>query len=69
MVVGLQLPVQSAPITTKRVGSNPAHGELYSMQYYVIKYVNDLRQVSDFLRVLRFPPPIKLIATIYLKYC
>jgi hypothetical protein len=69
MVVGLQLPVQSVPITTKRVGSNPAHGELYSMQYYVIKYVNDLRQVSDFLRVLRFPPPIKLTATIYLKYC
>jgi hypothetical protein len=25
---------------------------------------NDLRQVGDFLRVLRFPPPIKLTATI-----
>jgi len=34
------------------------------MQHYVIKLVNDLLQVGDFLRVLRFPPPIKLTATI-----
>ena len=27
-------------------------------------YVSDLRQVSGFLRVLRFPPTIKLTATI-----
>jgi hypothetical protein len=31
--------------------------------YYVIKLVKDLRQVGAFLRVLRFPPPIKLTAT------
>jgi hypothetical protein len=30
----------------------------------VIKFVSDLQQVSGFLRVLRFPPPIKLTATI-----
>ena len=30
----------------------------------VIKFVSDLRQVGGFLRVLRFPPPIKLTATI-----
>ena len=30
------------------------------VQYYVIKFVNDLREVGGFLRVLRFPPPIKL---------
>ena len=29
------------------------------IQQYVIKFVSDLRQVSVFLRVLRFPPPIK----------
>ena len=29
----LQLPVQSVPITTKNVSSNPAHGEVYSIQY------------------------------------
>ena len=34
------------------------------VQHYVIKFVSDLRQVSGFLWVLRFPPPIKLTATI-----
>jgi hypothetical protein len=29
------------------------------VQYYVIKFVSDLRQVGGFLRVLRFPPSIK----------
>jgi hypothetical protein len=31
---------------------------------YVLKFVSDLRQVGGFLRVLYFPPPIKLTATI-----
>jgi hypothetical protein len=57
------------PIITNIVNSNPAHGEVYSIQYYVIKFVSDLRQVDGFLRVFQFPPPIKLTATIYLKYC
>jgi hypothetical protein len=35
---------------------------VYSIQHYVIKFVSDLWQVSGFLRVLRFPPPIKLTA-------
>ena len=39
-------------------------GEVYSIQHYVIKIVSDLRQVYGFLRVLRFPAPIKLTATI-----
>jgi hypothetical protein len=42
-------------ITTKVVSSNSAHGEVYSIQYYVIKFVSDLRHVSGFLR---FSPPI-----------
>jgi len=37
------------------VSSNPVHGEVYSIQYYVIKFVSDLRQVGCFLLVLRFP--------------
>ena len=41
----------------------------FSIQHYVIKFVNDLRQVGGFIRVFRFPPPIKLIATIYMKCC
>ena len=39
------------------------------VQHYVIKFVSDLQQIGGFLRVLRFPPPIKLTATIWLKYC
>jgi hypothetical protein len=46
--------VQSMPITTKVVSSNPAHGEVYSIQLYVIKFVSDMRQVYlptiDFLK-------------------
>jgi len=34
------------------------------VQQYVIKFVIDLRQVGDFLWVFRFPPPIKVTATI-----
>ena len=34
----LQLPMLSMPITTKVVCLNPAHGEVYSMQHYVIKF-------------------------------
>jgi hypothetical protein len=33
-------------------------------QLYVIKFVSDLRQVSGFLQVFRFPQPITLTATI-----
>ena len=60
MVVGFTTTLQSVPITTKIVSSNPAHGEVFSIQHYVILFVSDLRQVSGFLRVLRFPPPMKL---------
>jgi hypothetical protein len=40
-----------------------AHGEVYSIQLYVIKFVRDLRKVKDFLRVPRFASPIKLTST------
>ena len=62
--IDLQLPMQSVPITTKVVSSNPVHGEVHLIQHYVIKVVSDLRHVSDYLWVLRFPPQIKLTATI-----
>ena len=35
----------------KLLSSNPAHGVVCSMQYYVIKFVSDLRQVYGFLWV------------------
>jgi hypothetical protein len=34
------------------------------VQHYMIKFVSDLQQVGGFLRVLQFPPPVKLTATI-----
>jgi hypothetical protein len=37
MVVGLQLPFQSVPITTD-VSLNPADVKVYSIQLYVIKF-------------------------------
>jgi hypothetical protein len=39
-------------ITTKVVSSNPVHGEAYSIQHYVIKFVSDLRQVGGFYFVV-----------------
>jgi hypothetical protein len=41
----LQLPAQSVPTITKVVSSNPVHGEISSIQHYVIKFVSDFRQV------------------------
>ena len=61
--------MQSVPITTNVVSSNPAHGEVDSLHHYVIRFVSDLWQVGGFPRVFRFPPPIKStdIAEILLK--
>ena len=39
--------------------------EVYSLQHYVIKFVKDLRQVGGFLRVLRFPTPIKVTTVLF----
>jgi hypothetical protein len=44
----LQLPVQSVPITTNVVSLNPIHGEVYSIQHYVIKFVSNFQQVGGF---------------------
>ena len=57
----LQLPVHSVPIITKIMSSNPAHGEIYSIPHYVIQFISDLQQS---VRVLPFPPPIKLTTMI-----
>ena len=57
-------PVQSVPITTEVLSSNPTHDEVYLIQHYVIKFFSDLQQVGGFLLVLQFPPPKILTATI-----
>jgi hypothetical protein len=51
MVVGFRI---TYTITTSVVSLNPAHDEVYSIQSYVIKFVNDLRQFSGFLREFQF---------------
>jgi hypothetical protein len=51
-LLNLQLPMQSVPIATKGVSSNPVDGEVHSTQHYVIEFVSDLRQVCGVLRVL-----------------
>ena len=51
------------PITSKVASWNPADGEVYPIQRYVIEFVSDLRQVCRFLQVLQFPLQIKLIST------
>ena len=65
-LLDLQLPMQSVSITANVASSNPAHGKVYSIQHYVIKFVS---YFGGYLRVLWFRPPIKLTATILLKYC
>jgi hypothetical protein len=42
------------PITIDAMSSNPVHGEVYSIQHYVIKFVSDLRQVGGFLFYFAF---------------
>jgi hypothetical protein len=37
--------VQSATITTKVVSSNPVHGEVYSIQHYVLQFISDFQHV------------------------
>jgi len=60
----IQLHVQSVLITIIGVSSNFAHGEVYSIQNYGMKFVSNLQHVSGFLRVLLFPSPRKLTGTI-----
>jgi hypothetical protein len=49
VVIVLQLDlsplVQSVPIITNVVNSNPIHGEVYVIQHYVIKFVSDRSMV------------------------
>ena len=40
-----------------------AHGQVYSIQLYMIEFVCDLQHIEGFLWVLWFPPPIYLTVT------
>ena len=56
-LLNLQLFMQSVPIITNVVSSNPVQVMCIRCN---IKFVSDLRQVSGFFRVIQFPPTIKL---------
>ena len=58
----LQLSMQSVAYHHLSCEFEPRSWRDVSIQQYVIKSVSDLRHVSGFLRVFRFPPPIKLTA-------
>jgi len=53
--------IKSNQINHYRYEFESRSGEVYSIQHYVIKFV---RKVGGFLRVHRFPPPLKLTITI-----
>ena len=76
----LQQPMQTLPIITKVVSSNPAHGKVYQIQHYVIKFVSDFLWVSstnktdchDIAKILLSVAlnTITLILTLqYISYC
>ena len=63
--LGLQLPGQSVHITTKVVGSNPAHIARGTLDIILCDKVCQWFAAGRwFSPVLQFPPPIKLTATI-----
>jgi hypothetical protein len=64
IVVGFTTTCVISAYHTKCMSSNPVNCEVYSIHHCVIKFVSDFQHFGGFRRVLRFPPPIKLIATI-----
>ena len=49
----------NAYITTKGVKLNPAHGEMYLIQHYVMKFVNPNPQVSSSLLLYKATPVMR----------
>ena len=64
MVVGFTTTCTIRAYHHKSFEFESCSGEVYSIPHYATKLVGDLRQVGRFLRVFRFPPPIKPTATI-----
>ena len=42
--------METVTITTNIGSSKPVRGEVYTIQYYVMKFVGDLRQIGGFLQ-------------------
>jgi hypothetical protein len=65
MVDVLRLHVQSVHISTNVVSWNPAHGEMYSIQHYVIKFASDMQKVDVFFPGNPVSSTNKMAATIF----
>jgi hypothetical protein len=63
MVVGF-IAYSISAYHTKGFEFESPSGDVYSIQHYVIKFIDYLREVGGVIRVLRFLPPIKMTATI-----
>jgi hypothetical protein len=46
------------------MGGHESGEQALKWTHHVIKFVSDLRQGDGFLKVIRYPPPIKLTAMI-----
>ena len=63
-----RLPVLSVPITTNVASSNPAHGEVYSIQHYVIKFVSGRSVVfSGYCDVRHFTSSLVSLCLIFIS--
>ena len=70
MIVGFTTTYAISAYHHSRCEFKSHSGEVHSIQHYMIKFVSELRQVGDFLLVVRFPPQRKLVATeILLNLC
>jgi len=64
IVVGFTATYAISAYHNERYDFESHSGEMYSIHHYVIKFGSDLDQGDAFLEVFRFPPLIKLTATI-----
>jgi hypothetical protein len=51
-------------VSLLKLSSIPVHGEVYSIQHYVIKFVTDMRQIGGFLEVMVFKATFNNISCI-----
>ena len=66
VVVIIQLHMQSVPITTK-VSLNPTHGEVYTIQQYIIKFVSAAGWCFSPVSTTNNPDPIPLFLTLIIS--
>jgi hypothetical protein len=64
----LHIPMQSVPVTTKVVSSNPFHGEMCSIQLYVIMLVSTRSLTRKYFKHLCSHALIMYILKVFISY-